>query len=237
MVVKEKANRSSSHPPDGAIIDPAGIEVIFYTDPLCCWSWAMEPQWMRLQREYGKSLRVSYRMIGLLPSWDKFNDSLSSLSRPMHMGPEWMQAGRIAGLPVADKIWITDPPSSSFPACIAVKSAEDQSPAFGALYLKAAREAVIVQGMNISHTAVLLDLAGRLARSEAGFDEKVFRECLLGQRGSELFRRDYQDAQYLGIRRSPTLVLKGGGRAIMLRGYQSWDILQHNAESLANDQV
>jgi putative protein-disulfide isomerase len=51
----------------------------------------------------------------------------------MHMGPEWMQAGRIAGLMVADKIWITDPPSSSFPACIAVKCAEDQSTALGAL--------------------------------------------------------------------------------------------------------
>jgi putative protein-disulfide isomerase len=233
MAAKEKVNQSNIRP-DGGPGPNAGIDVIFYTDPLCCWSWAMEPQWMRLQREFGKALRVSYRMIGLLPSWDKFNDSLSSLSRPVHMGPEWMQAGRIAGLKVADKIWITDPPSSSFPACIAVKSAEDQSPALGALYLKAVREAVIVQGKNIAQTAVLLDIAGRLSLSEPGFDEKVFRECLLGPRGSELFRRDYQDAQYLGIRRSPTLVLKGGGKALLLRGYQSWEILRHSADSLFN---
>lgn len=185
----------------------------------------MEAQWARLQREYGGDLQVSYRMIGLLPSWDLFSDSLSSLSRPVHFGPEWMQAGRIAGGKVADKIWITDPPSSSFPACIAVKCAEDQSPAFGALYLKAAREAVIENGKNIANTDVLLEIAGCLAASEPGFDGKVFRECLLGSRGSELFRRDYQEAQYLGIRRSPTLVFKGFGKAIMLRGYQSWEVL------------
>jgi putative protein-disulfide isomerase len=222
-------NRSHINLPGVAAGADPDIEVICYTDPLCCWSWAMEAQWARLQREYGRGLRVSYRMIGLLPSWDRFNDSLSSISRPVHLGPEWMQAGRIAGVQVADKIWITDPPSSSFPACIAVKSAENQSPAFGALYLKAAREAVIVNGKNIANTNVLLEIAGRLASSEPGFDEKVFRECLLGSRGSELFRHDYQEAQYLGIRRSPTLVFKGCGKAIMLRGYQSWEVLDRTA--------
>lgn len=192
----------------------------------------MEPQWTRLQCEYKEYLHVSYRMIGLLPSWEQFHDALHSLSRPLHMGPEWMEASRISGQPVADKIWITDPPSSSFPACIAVKCAADQSPDLGAQYLRAVREAVMVDSKNISNTQVLLDVALRLSDLAPDLDLQKFRECLLGLRGSELFRHDYQEAQYLGIRRSPTLVLKGEGKAIILRGYQPWGVLQNTLEGL-----
>jgi putative protein-disulfide isomerase len=192
----------------------------------------MESHWAEFQRQSGGLFRVSYRMIGLLPSWDQFNDSLSSLSRPVHMGPEWMQAGRIAGLPVADRIWVTDPPSSSFPACIAVKSAEDQSAAFGVLYLKAVREALIVRGENITNTDVLLKVAQTLSSTVPGFDDSAFRDCLLGPRGAELFRRDYQQAQYLGIRRSPTLVFRNDKKAIMLRGYQPIETLQNTLAKL-----
>ena len=192
----------------------------------------MEPQWSRLQGEYGYCLRISYRMIGLLPCWDKFNDSVNSLSRPIHLGPEWMEAGRISGLSLPDKLWITDPPSSSFPACIAVKCAEDQSPTFGVKYLLATREAMLTGSKNIADTSILLDIGLSLSDSEPAFDQKKFREDLLGRRGRELFRRDYQEAQYLGIRRSPTLILKSGGTAIMLRGYQPWDILVDKVEGL-----
>jgi len=200
--------------------------IIYYTDPLCCWSWAMEPQWCRLQNEYGKHLSVSYRMIGLLPSWDRFNDSIHSLSRPSQMGPEWMQAARVAGQPVAHKIWITDPPASSFPACIAVKCADDQSRAFGAGYLRAAREAVMVDGRNIAKTHVLLDIAQRLSSSPPGFDLTRFKASLMGPHGRELFRHDFQEAQYLGIRRSPTLLFRSGNNTVMLQGYQTWEALE-----------
>jgi putative protein-disulfide isomerase len=203
------------------------IDIVYYTDPLCCWSWAMEPHWSRLQSEFGGDMRITYRMIGLIPSWNMFTDTAHSLSRPSHMGPEWMQASRISGLPVADRIWITDPPSSSFPACIAVKSAEAQSQALGAAYLQAAREAVMTNGRNISQTDVLMAIAADLASSHPDFDTKRFKKSLLGPAGKDLFRQDFREAQYLGIRRSPTVLLKAGGKTIMLRGYQPWDVL-HN---------
>ena len=190
----------------------------------------MEPQWSRLQQEYDVS--VTYRMIGLLPSWDRFHDSTHSLSRPLQMGPEWMYAGQVCGRPVADTIWITDPPASSFPACIAVKCAELQSGAMGALYLHLLREAVLVRGENIAETAVLLAVATNLARSERGFDEKRFEDEITGTKARELFRRDYQEAQYLGIRRTPTLVFKHNGKRLALHGYQPGAELRATMEGL-----
>jgi predicted DsbA family dithiol-disulfide isomerase len=206
--------------------------IVYYTDPLCCWSWAMESQWRRFQKEYGSRLSVSYRMMGLLPSWDRFSDALHSVSRPSQMGPEWMQAARISGLPIADKIWVTDPPSSSFPACIAVKCAGDQSTGLGVAYLLAAREAVMVEGRNIAKTQVLIDIAEEVSSDYPTFSLDKFERSLLGSRGRELFRLDYQQAHYLGINRSPTLVFKAGTKAILLRGYQSLDSLQQTMERM-----
>ena len=45
------------------------VEITFYTDPLCCWSWAFEPQWRRLQYEFQDRIIYRYVMSGLLPGW------------------------------------------------------------------------------------------------------------------------------------------------------------------------
>jgi len=216
------------------LLNPAAadsIEVIFYTDPLCCWSWAMEPHWQRLQSDHPGRLRVAYKMIGLLPAWNRFHDAVNSLRRPIHMGPEWAHARQVSGMPIADRIWIDDPPASSFPACIAVKCAEDQSPAIGTAYLRILREAVMTRGRNIANTSVLIDLAAGLARKERNFDLFEFRDTLYNPRGRELFRRDYQEALYLGIRRTPTLVFKSRQKnSICLQGYATYEELKNAME-------
>ena len=89
-----------------------GIEIVFYTDPLCCWSWAIRPQWQRFLSSLGGPVKVSYKMAGLLPSWKHFNDTVNSLSKPIQMGPEWMHARVISGVDIDDRIWIIDPPAS-----------------------------------------------------------------------------------------------------------------------------
>ncbi|HEY6900977.1 MAG TPA: DsbA family protein, partial [Puia sp.] len=82
----------------------AGVEVIYYTDPLCCWSWAMEPQWKRFVDETG--ITITYKMGGLLPSWNNFNDKLNSIRKPIQMGPEWMHAKYLSGAEIDNRIWI-----------------------------------------------------------------------------------------------------------------------------------
>src|SRR3954471_3369508 len=125
------------------------VEITFYTDPLCCWSWGFEPQWRRLQYELQDQIVFRYVMTGLLASWKNFSDPLYSVTRPQQMGPVWMEAGTVSGMPVHHKLWVEDPPASSYPACIAVKSVQLQSPAAGIKYLRMLREAVMIQGLNI----------------------------------------------------------------------------------------
>jgi putative protein-disulfide isomerase len=204
-----------------------GIEITFYTDPLCCWSWGLQPQWRRLQEEAAGSMTVTYKMAGLLPSWNHFHDAVNSIQKPIQMGPEWMHAKALSGVPINDRIWITDPPASSYPACIAVKCAGLQSPELVAPYLHLLQEAVMVKSLNIAKAPVLVEIARQLAGDDASFHLEQFREDLVGQAGIDAFRKDLQESKYLNITRLPTLVFRSaGGPAVLLSGYQSYESLK-----------
>jgi predicted DsbA family dithiol-disulfide isomerase len=45
------------------------MEITYYTDPLCCRSWEMEPAWSQLQDEYGGQLGITYKMAGSVSSF------------------------------------------------------------------------------------------------------------------------------------------------------------------------
>jgi len=208
------------------------VVVTYYTDPLCCWSWAIRPQWEQLREEYEGSLGVTYKMAGLLPSWNHFSDALNSISRPIHMGPEWMHARVVSGTQINNQIWIIDPPASSFPACIAVKCAGLQSKEAEDRYLYLLQKAIMVDNLNIARTSVLLDVA---ATMPGNFDLSLFREDLFNERGKEAFRRDMQECKYLGITRLPTLVFRRAGRpSLMVSGYQSYKALKKAYGTLAD---
>src|SRR4051812_7028555 len=103
------------------------IDITIFTDPLCCWSWAFDTQLQQLKGILKRQATWNYRMGGLLPSWNNFHDNENAVSRPIQMGPVWMHAGQIAHKPIAHQLWMTEPPASSYPACIAVKCAQLQS--------------------------------------------------------------------------------------------------------------
>lgn len=202
------------------------LEVVYYTDPLCCWSWAFEPQWRRLLYELKGKIKYRYCMTGLLPSWDNYNDSLNSFSRPIQMGPVWMHAKQLSGMPFEQNIWMTDPPSSSYPACIAVKAAALQSLHFEDIYLRKLREAVMMRGENISKREVILYLAEKLGRDDKKFSFEKFQYDLQNDEVLEIFQKDLQEVKYHNINRFPSLVIKNSqSRAIIISGYRPYSIL------------
>jgi putative protein-disulfide isomerase len=204
-----------------------GMEIIFYTDPLCCWTWAMQSQWkLLLNNLQDYNPIVKYKMGGLLPSWNNFNDSVNAIRKPVQMGPEWMHARALSGAVINDLIWVTDPPASSFPACIAVKCAELQSSAMGARFLTLVQEAVMIKNLNISRTTILLQIASSLLTVYPDFDTRKFEKDLLGEQGKEAFRKDLQECKYLNINRLPTIVFKIPTKSsVSLTGYQSYESL------------
>ena len=218
----------------------ATIEVEYWTDPLCCWSWAFEAQWRRLRYEMGDALAWRYRMGGMLPDWSSYADPLNSVNGPLQMGPLWSQVRHVSGMPIDDKIWVEDPPASSYLPCVAVKAAEQQSGRAGDLYLGRLREAVMYHRRNIARREVLIAVAQELAADRLGaFDGEAFACALDSPHALQAFRDDLTHARYRNIGRFPTITLRRTGAAsgIILVGYRPYsallDSVRHVAPELA----
>lgn len=201
------------------------VKINFYTDPLCCWSYAFEKEWRKLLANYGDTIDYQYVMCGMIPTWATYNDPMNSVSKPLQMGPVWMHASEVTHTKMAYQVWHEDPPSSSYPACIAVKTAALQSNKAGEQYLLKIRSAIMNDGRNISKPEVLLDVAEELDSSTLDFEQ--FKEDWTQGKGKELFRADLQKASYHKIGRYPTLTFQNPqGKGIIITGYRPYEILE-----------
>ena len=200
------------------------IEVTYYTDPLCCWSWATEPQWRKFRYQFRHILSVRYCMVGLIPSWKNFTDNSNDVSRTAQMGPVWMEAAQISGMPLHDRLWIDSPPASSYLCCIAVKCAGLQSPNAEEHFLRKLREAVMINGENISLQSVIFKIAAELGNlSPTLFDYNRFIDDMGNEKGLALFKADLQETQSYRITRFPTMIFrKAGQQPLMLQGHKEY---------------
>lgn len=198
------------------------LDVTYYTDPLCCWSWSFEKEWNRLTASLAGEATYRYCMGGLIPDWKNYRDELHCVSRPVQMGPVWMHAAQVGGMPIRHSIWATDPPMSSYPACMAVKCAALQSDRAGEIFLRRARETVMTKGINIARKKELLEIAkGMAAEDPALMDVAAFREAMTNGQGMEALRQDLKEVQLLRISRFPTLVVRHpAGPPAMITGFR-----------------
>ncbi|MDY3560560.1 DsbA family protein [Gemmata sp. JC673] len=194
---------------------PNPVRITYFTDPLCPWCWAFEPQWRRLRFEFGAGLRWRYRMGGLLAHWGRYHDSVNEVHNPGQMATQWLQVGELTAAPIDASIWRAGPPASSYPACLAFKAAESFGPPFAEAYLRRLREAVMLEKRDISRREELVDLAA------AGAAPAAFETALDAPEATGAFRDDLTEARYREVQRFPTLVLhRAGPRGLALVGYQ-----------------
>ena len=204
---------------------PDRIRVSYYTDPLCCWSWAFEEQWRKLLDEFGDSIEYRYVMCGMIPDWKSYNDPMNSVCKPIQMGPVWMHASEVTQVKMKHSIWFEDPPSSSYPSCLAVKTAGLQSDSAADKLLSLIRKALMEQGKNVARTEVLFDIVKQIETEN--FDMDRFFSDWKKQRGIDSFREDVKKAKFHNIGRYPTLTFTNAkGKGIMITGYRPYRVLR-----------
>lgn len=221
MQPPEKLQKRQSH--DERI--EGQIEISFYTDPLCCWSWAFDQHWRTLLQNYSDQISYEYVMGGLIPRWDNYNDPLNSVSKPIQMGPVWMHASEVTHVKMKHSIWATDPPHSSYPPSIAFKTVELQSKEAADEFLLIIRKALMEGGVNISKPEHLFMLAREIQKSK--FDLATFESDWKAEKGHQPFRLDLQKTKFHNIGRFPTLTFKNSdGAGIMITGYRPYEALK-----------
>lgn len=98
----------------------AVVRVICLTDPADAASWAAEPARRRLEVEFGDEVRITYVMSGLA----------REVADPTAHARAVLDAAASSGMPADARLWLGGAggraPTSSYPACLAVKAAAEQ---------------------------------------------------------------------------------------------------------------
>jgi predicted DsbA family dithiol-disulfide isomerase len=155
------------------------VEVRYYTDPACPWSWGSEPKLRRLMWEFGDALRFSWVMGGLARTYgsdDLFGETAT-----------WLDASAESGMPIDARLWTRNPIASSYPGCLAVKAAAEQGPAAAYRYLRRLREGLMTERKKLDHPDALLGEAG-----PANLDTERFRIDLASNAITEAFAADIE---------------------------------------------
>lgn len=101
-------------------------------------------------------------------------------------------------------------------------------PALEAAYLRRIREAVFMQGREVTRPGVLLELAAAV-----GVDTAALAAVLEDGRAEVAFAADRAEARRLGACRLPTLVVSAGAQSVTLVGAVPYDRLQRAVELVA----
>ena len=143
------------------------------------WSWAAEPGARALMVEFGEDLEWTFVMGGLareLPA--------EGLVRP------WLEAAGESGMPTDPRAWFEGPIGSTYPACMAVKAAQEQGPEAGRRYLRSLREGIIALRRKLDTTEALVEEA-----RGTGLDVERFRVDLSSHAIVEAFGKDLDEAR------------------------------------------
>lgn len=202
------------------------VEITFYTDPLCCWSWALLPELLKVKANFNDSVCLNYCMGGLIKDWNSFSDPINNVNQPSQMGPIWLDASQKTGIDFNDSLWVNDPPHSSYPSCIAVKTAELQSPDAGAAFFEMLAETAMLEGKNISKPEVLVYVAQKLeAKLPDVFNLTHFIHNYNNEQSRDAFKSDLQKVKFNQIGRFPTVTLSFNKKTIVFTGYRPYDVI------------
>jgi putative protein-disulfide isomerase len=152
------------------------IDVRYLTDPACSWSWALEPALRRLMTEFGDQLRWTFVMGGLARDYDAAGGGDAGAEVPAGWGIQpwllshWLEVSAEGGMPCDPLLWREGGIRSTYPACLAVKAAAEQSRDRGWAYLRAVREGLFCFRRKLDTREALVEEARRV-----GLDVERFR--------------------------------------------------------------
>jgi predicted DsbA family dithiol-disulfide isomerase len=192
------------------------VEVRYYTDPACPWSWALEPTVRRLMTEFGDGLSWTYVMGGLARNFAGDGDKQGVYSRLIS---HWLNVAEVGGMPLDPRIWTEGPIASSYPSCMAAKAAAEQALDGGYRFLREVREGLFCFRRKLDTTEALVETA-----RVAGLDVERFRIDLASNAIVEAFGADLEEFRALEFE-LPTVVI--GDRVVA--GYSAYEEYRHAA--------
>lgn len=216
------------------------VEIIEFTDPACTWCWGSEPDLRKLEVLYEGNVEVNFVMGGLVEDIKNFSDDWNGIGGDLsvvnkQIADHWLEASKRHGMPVevdGFKLFTEETPST-YPMNIAFKAAQFQSNDLAKKFLRRMREAVAAEAINANKTEVLIELA-----AECGLDIAKFIASLNDGIAEKAFREDLEITRSYRVHGFPSYVVKASnGKALMLRGFQSFETFKAVIDQITNNEL
>lgn len=179
------------------------LQITVYQDVLCSWCYLADLRLDTLKQEFGDSLRWSVRPYPLRVH-DKrpTNKELRGLTEEVRRAQQ--EPEEVARL-LSTELWQgPDAPRSSIPALVALEAARLQGTAARGHLARAMQRAALEQGVNVTRTDVIFELASRV-----GLDMSPFSVAYHSEDTRKLILDEHRLATSRGVRGVPTLVIAG----------------------------
>lgn len=161
------------------------MQVRWFTDPACSWSWGTEPVLRRLIWEFEGQLDFVWAMGGLAK---RYGSAYRDEEGAIGSGPDcfadlmshWLNVAGRTGMPCDPRLWTRSPIESTYPSCIAVEAASEQGWEAGYRYLRRVREGLFCEQRKLDNHEALLGAAEAveldLTRFEVALDSGTAAE-------------------------------------------------------------
>lgn len=171
------------------------LQVRYYTDPACSWSWGAEPLLRRLLWEFEGELELVLVMGGLARRYGKdYRDEEGAIGSGSDcfadLMSHWLNVAGQTGMPCDPRIWTKNPIESTYPACMAVEAAGEQGWEAGLRYLRRLREGLMCERRKLDTPSALLAEA-----EPAGLDVARFEIALSSHAAVESFSADIEEVR------------------------------------------
>lgn len=174
------------------------INVFYYTNPLCCYCWGLEPVLKRLSKEYGNYVNLILKMGNL--QRDLNLTGKNRFSSFLEIESYWKKVGQTYGMPISGKVWEKDPLFSSYQACSAYIAAKSQGVERANVFFRKLTEALFIFDVNISKEENLQMIA-----KASGLNSRQFMADYKSQKTLSLLEYEISETSSFRIDSIPTI--------------------------------
>ncbi|MEN6371089.1 MAG: DsbA family protein [Armatimonadota bacterium] len=211
------------------------VNVEYFTDPICAWSYVSEPTIQSLLSDHRENVDFRFRSLPILDKITGQRKEGEKFRTPQEMQQEWTEISLKTGVRLDPSLWQEDPPHSSWPANRAMKAALRQGLDKGNRFIHLLRDAALVDRKNPSDMDILKDIA-----YEAALDVDQFYVDMTenAQQLEKEVADDAIEANERCIYNTPTLVMQNDeGDGVIITGTIDYQVANHAIRSLLGQKV
>lgn len=215
------------------------LRIEHFTDPLCFWCYAMEPEMRKLRVLLDDQL--DYRIVMGVLSSDVHeiigNDEDAELRYEVYramLANYFKEATKIVHMPLSLDNMLTHGPEDlvSLPLSLAYCAMKMIDEDIAEAYLRRMRECVFAEGRSLSSVEDQVQLA-----SEFPIDVERFRSNLDNPEIASVLQQGVDECRKYGIAAFPTLLMQWGGKRVAVHGYCTFDELKEAIRQVTDGDI